>query len=110
MPPLFLFQTQRFFSSVNTSLPAASSSPMWRQSMQTNAIAPSQLDPAECPSVCRRNCVNASDDISPAPIANSRCRIRPNPQYIAVNGNVIGRIGEDQAGTLALQDLLKTLE
>lgn len=27
MPPLFLFQTQRFFSSENTDLPAARSSP-----------------------------------------------------------------------------------
>jgi enediyne polyketide synthase len=46
IPPLVLFQTHRFLSSENTACPAASSSPMWRQSMHTKAIAPSRLDAA----------------------------------------------------------------
>ena len=79
MPPLVLFQTQRFFSSENTAWPALRSSPMWRQSMQTNAMAPSREVAAALPSVSRRNAVKASDDISPAAMANSRWRVWPKP-------------------------------
>src|ERR1019366_5108560 len=75
MPPLVLFQTQTFFSSLNTAVPAASSSPICHQSMQTNAIAPSRQVLAAAPSVSVRNAVNASLDISPAHMANSRWRI-----------------------------------
>jgi hypothetical protein len=43
MPPLVLFQTQRFLNSEKTSFAASRSSPMWRQSMHTKAMAPSRL-------------------------------------------------------------------
>src|SRR2546421_30216 len=42
MPPLVLLQTQRFLSSEKTACPAASSSPIWRHSMQTKAMAPAR--------------------------------------------------------------------
>jgi hypothetical protein len=80
MPPLVFDQTQRFFSSSCRFSPARRSSPMCLQSMHTKAMAPSRQAKAAWPTVSVRNAVKASEDISPAPIANSRWRTRPRPQ------------------------------
>src|SRR5271157_534549 len=82
---------------------------MWRQSMHTNAMAPSREHAAAWPSVSRRNAVKASPDISPTPMANSRWRTRPSPQNMAIDGNVVGRIREDEVGVLALQQAIEGL-
>src|SRR5215213_9443016 len=101
---------------------------MWRQSMQTKAMAPSREIAAALPSVSRRNAVKASEDISPAAMANSRWRVWPKPLMaglaqaahltrchgelamaglaqaadVTVNRDVIRRVGEDQVRTLRL--------
>ena len=51
---LDLFHTHRFFSSANTTLPAARSSAACRQSMQTKAIAPSRHRSAAGQGVSRK--------------------------------------------------------
>ena len=103
MPPLVLFQTQRFLSSVKTASPAASSSPMWRQSMQTKAIAPSRQAAAALPRVVVRNAVNALL----AHLAGGQGELavldRAEPADMAVDRHVVGRVGEDQVDRLAVQ-------
>src|SRR5262249_17297306 len=96
MPALVLFQMQRFLTSENTDWPASSSSPMCRQSMHTNAMAPLRASAAACPSVRCRKRVKAATDISPAPMANSRWRMRPSPVACPSMGTLLGRIGEDE--------------
>jgi hypothetical protein len=52
---------------------------MWRQSMQTKAMAPSFATLEAFESVTVRNSVNSSRVISPEAKANSRCRTEPRP-------------------------------
>ena len=100
MPPLVLFQTQRFLSSVNTASPAASSSPMCRQSMQTKAIAPSW----------RRRCIGERllqkvGELLAAHLAGGQGEVAvlngAEPADMAVDRHVVGRIGEDQVAALS---------
>ena len=53
---------------------------MWRQSMQTKAMAPSLAVAAALARVSLRNAVNWLRVISPEAKANSRYRIVPSPE------------------------------
>src|SRR5215207_5714864 len=98
MPPLFLFQTHRFFSSENTCSPAARSSPRCRQSMHTKAMAPSFDRAAACPSLLR----HLASPHGELPVPHTA-----ETTDMAVNRHVVGRVGEDQIGLFSLQEILE---
>src|ERR1700730_9513401 len=95
MPPLVLFHTHRFLSSAKTCSPAAKSSVMLRQSMQTKAMAPSWQRAAAGVNVSTRKRLKEALSISPTHMANSRWRMRPEPN-MAVNRNIVRRVSEYQ--------------
>src|SRR4051812_39899267 len=101
MPPLLLFQTHRFFISVNTWRPAARSFSMCRQSMHTKATAPSRAMAAALPRLSLRN-------VTQNVRRHLACRHRElamahltDPAHVAIDRHIVGRIGEDQVGRLA---------
>src|SRR5262249_62108923 len=96
MPPLVLFQTQRFLSSEKTCLPAARSSPIWRQSMQMKAIVPSRQRAAAGAKVATRKRVKDPWSISPTPMSKSRWRIRADPHTWPAIGTLYGGAVEER--------------
>src|ERR1700726_5015420 len=94
MPPLVLFHMQRFFSSEKTCSPAFSSSPIWRQSMNTYAIAPSRqrrssqsIDQEACELIF----IHLAHAHRKVAMADS-----PGATDMAVDRNIVGRISTDQ--------------
>ena len=109
MPPLVLFQTHRFLSSEKTVRPAASSSPIWRQSMQTNAMAPSRQDAAACPSVVCRKAVNGLARHFAGPHGELAMADAAEPAHVSIDRNIVGRISEDEIGAFVAQEALERL-
>jgi hypothetical protein len=73
-----------------TCSPAARSSVMWRQSMQTKAMAPSWQRAAASANVSTRKRVKEALSISPTRMANSRWRMRPEPHTWPSIGTLYG--------------------
>jgi len=102
IPPLDLFQTTRFLNSVKLASPAASNSPMCRQSIHTNAIAPSRITRAMFQSFGEEGGELVAAHLS-ARKGELAMLDRAQATHIAVDRNIIGRMGKHQVGAFAIE-------
>src|SRR5262245_10827706 len=101
MPPLLLFQTQRFLSSEKTFSSAARSSAMWRQSMQMKGNR-AVLAAGRCR---RQSGDEEAGEGRSVHLANTHGEVAvadaPGAAHMAIDRQIVRRVAEDQSDVLA---------